>query len=134
MNNETKIRIIDLLGPDVWTLPVKVLYKAMGLVSVEDAAKLVGMKAPAFRAALMAGWLPIPTVAVKRRRFYLPSDVEGLRAAALARRGRGRPTRWTPEVRAELRALRASGLTQWEIAQKYGVDQATVSRLLKVAK
>jgi len=131
MNNEQKIKLVDLLGVDVWKLPVKVLCQALGLVSVEDAAKLVGMKCPAFRLAIVKGWIPKPTVAVRRRRFYLPADVEGLRAAASGHRGRGRPTRWTAEVLADIRAMRAASASQWDVAKKYGVDQATVSRLLQ---
>jgi hypothetical protein len=127
LTTEQKIRIVDLLGKAVWNLPVYVLRNALGLVSVKDAAKSLGVGPDMLRYAIKKKYVPAPTVAVKKRRFYTPADVQKMKTLPMI------PEKWPGETVAEMKKLAASGMSQKAIGKKFKTTQSTVSRLLRFA-
>jgi len=133
LTNEQKIALVDAMGKKLFrAVPTKVLASVMGLSSMSAIARKVGASIWLFRHHVEVGNVPPPSFQLGRRWFYTTSET-----ASIVREwenGSYRSPMWSAETIAEMKALYASGLTQWDIAEKFSCTQSTVSRLLKGRK
>jgi hypothetical protein len=112
------------------------ILPGLGLLTLDEVARLVGVSKASFVSGVRSGWLPGPSHGYGRRQYYRTDEVEEVRAArdlhVWERENSQRGVkRWTAERVEELVRRYKSGETQRELAERYGACQASVSRLLR---
>lgn len=133
LTDKQKIALMDAMGQKLLRyVPTKLMASVMGLESMSSVARRVGSSIWLFRYYIDSGRIPRPSVQMGRREFY-SAEV----ASEIVRKwadGSYRSSLWATDKIAEIKALYATGLTQWEIAEKYNCTQSTISRLLRGRK
>ncbi|MBX9677412.1 MAG: hypothetical protein K2X38_01525 [Gemmataceae bacterium] len=119
--------------PHFWqTVPLKYVKRTLGMKSVAEVSCLFGVPRPTFDRYVADGVLPGPGVEVRRTLLYTPDAVA--RIGQLWRTLKTKPkrvSRWSQADVDGMRALWATGVPQRVIAERYGVTQGTVSRLIR---
>jgi DNA-binding transcriptional MerR regulator len=97
--------------------------------TISAVARELGCSSAGLHHHIRAGLVPEPTYVLKKRKYYLPADVETIRAYWASRVPAG-CSRFTAEDVAEMRRLWVEGWTQGQIAAHYHALQSNVSQLL----
>lgn len=129
LNDAQKVSVFDRVQD---TIPTFVYAHALGWASVSDVCRELGITPQSWNYHVEEGHVPGPDISFRRREFY---SGDGFAEAVEAWRNRGSLRgKWRGKRAAdveEMKRLVASGMTQQDVAEKFGTYQGTVSRLVK---
>ena len=97
--------------------------------TISAVARELGCSCAGLRHHINAGLVPEPAYVLRKRKYYLPADVEKIRAYWASRVPAG-CSRFTSDDVAEMRRLWVGGWTQGQIAEHFHALQSNVSQLL----
>jgi Helix-turn-helix len=123
------LRLIDSWGAEFWRrIPSRAVKSVLGLYSLTDAAKELGVTVQCLGNYLYDGRVPKPSVMFNKAKFYTAAELKKIKDVLPSlKRPPGRPRKEVVEIRAKW----LSGVSQKELGKEYGVSQGTVSRIVR---
>lgn len=114
-------------------IPAHLLKKILRVYSTADLARRCNKSFVTINYHVRLGHVPGPSVRLGKRWYWSAEDAAAVEEYLSIRRYSPR-SRYTKEEQDEMRRLHAAGMSQWEVAKKFGATQSLVSRIVNRKK